>query len=83
MIFYFFFSYLGLTEGEVTEIQNDPIKMTLRDLGLGRKTNFKYPWRPDQSPIPNLCEKDIVGVNNMWDGDKPGTGCNEFIFTRA
>ena len=57
----------------------------LRDLGLGRETNFKYPWRPDQSPIPEMCKDPINGVNDMWDtgSNIPGTGCNEFIFTRA
>ena len=57
--------------------------MKLRDLGLGRLTNFKYPWRPDKAVMPNLCEKAIDGVDDMWTSNKPGDGCNEFIFTRA
>ena len=64
----------------------------IRDLGLGKETNFKYPWNPKTSPI--ICkqaqQKYGSGSNNQdfWvdlGGGKgyPGEKCHEYIFTKA
>ena len=73
--------------------QRDQLLMLLRDLGMGKETQFRYPWRPDKSP--DFCKnadnqhggwmKDAYIEFNTEDGKKgyPGKACNEFIFTRA
>ena len=60
---------------------------SIRDLGLGKETNFKYPWNPSDSPI--ICEKAqellAPGGDEYWNsvGGYPGAKCNEFIFSQA
>ena len=87
---YYFVRYVkpSLTSIE-TEAQADQF---LRDLGLGKETNFNYPWRPDGSPM--FC-KDADFLAETWkdtsftfEGETiergyPDKNCNEFIFTRA
>ena len=71
----------------------------LRDLGLGKETQFSYPWNPSNSP--SMCEKALEFLDgDLWidtidkDGKimkdyngkiikNPGEACNEFVFTRA
>ena len=45
------------------------------DLGLGKRTNFKYPWWPKTSP--DFCANAVTdfGIGKLE--------CNEFYFTRA
>ena len=85
-IIFFFTRYVkkadNLNDGIDTKAESD---MLLRDLGLGKETNFAYPWRPDSPLTPNFCEEaenfqsDSFNANGMF----PGDNCNEFIFTRA
>ena len=69
-------------------VKTDPL---LRDLGLGKETQFSYPWYPDPN-ANSLCEKaksytadkfpDSVG-NLFYEDGKPAKDCNEFVFTRV
>ena len=60
----------------------DKANKFLHDLGLGKETNFKYPWRPDGSP--DFCEEAENFLAGSWNPlGFPEKKCNEFIFTRA
>ena len=63
----------------------DEADMLLRDLGLGKETNFAYPWRPDSPLTPNFCQEAENFQSDSWNSGEmfPGDNCNEFIFTRA
>ena len=60
-----------------TDLDGDltPNEKVLYDLGLGRKTNFKYPWQPEASPDFCLNAVTEFGIGSLQ--------CNEFYFTRA
>ena len=71
-------------------MNKETLDKLLRDLGLGKETNFAYPWRPDNSP--NMCWNAHNSFEpNAWNDDGTtddkddfiGEKCNEFIFTRA
>ena len=72
----------NLNDGIDTKAESD---MLLRDLGLGKETNFAYPWRPDSPLTPNFCEEAENFQSDSFNSAEmfPGDNCNEFIFTRA
>ena len=74
------YSYLSATP-------NVGLKKLLRDLGLGKETNFEYPWHPKAADNDNVCKDPTFKeeIPGTWDTtqDLPGTKCSEYIFTRA
>ena len=72
---------------ETARYVNKP-DLRLSDLGIGKFVPIQYPWNPKNSP--NLCNNAGKAVDETGEvnanKDKniyPGTGCDEFVFTKS
>ena len=90
--------HLFRTENNVAKTDNVKTDVLLNDLGLGKETQFAYPWYPDPNPMPDasLCETaqklsdeeknakfpDKGASSSFFSETLPAKDCNEFVFTR-